>query len=148
MVSLVAVLTVAAAVGSGLMGGVFLAFSVAVIPALRRRPAADAVATMQEINRVIVGPLFLLVFLGTAVVGITLVVLRPTDGLRVLGAALYVLGGFGLTAAVNIPLNNALDRVRPADAEQGWGRFHRRWASANHARGLACAAASVVLAVA
>jgi uncharacterized membrane protein len=32
MVSLVAVLTVVAAVGSGLMGGVFFAFSVAVIP--------------------------------------------------------------------------------------------------------------------
>ena len=62
--------------------------------------------------------------------------------------ALYVLGGFGLTAAVNIPLNNALDRVRPADAAQGWERFHRRWALANHTRGLACAAASVVLAVA
>ncbi len=145
MVSLVAVLTVVVAVGSGVMSGVFFAFSVAVIPALRRRPATEAVATMQEINRVIVSPLFLLVFLGTAVVGITIVVLRPTDALRVVGAALYVLGGFGLTAAVNIPLNNALDRVRPTSAEEGWGRFHRRWTLANHARGLACAAASVAL---
>jgi uncharacterized membrane protein len=148
MDSLILVLTVVAAVGSGLMGGVFFVFSVAVIPALRRRQAVEAVATMQEINRVIVRPLFMLVFLGTAVVGITLVVLRPTDVLRVVGAALYVVGGFGLTAAVNVPLNNALDRVRPMDAEEGWGRFHRRWALANHARGLACAAASVALVVA
>jgi uncharacterized membrane protein len=46
---------------------------------------------------------------------------------------------------VNVPLNNALDRVRPTGAEEGWGRFHRRWAIANHVRGLACAAASVAL---
>lgn len=148
MDSLVTVLTVAAAVGSGLMGGVFFAFSVAVLPALRRRPATEAVAIMQEINRVIVSPLFLLVFLGTALVDVTLIVLRPTDALRVVGAALYVVGGFGLTAAVNIPLNNALDRVRPTGADDGWSRFHRRWTVANHARGLACAAASVALAAA
>jgi uncharacterized membrane protein len=50
MNALATALTAAAAVGAGTAGGVYLAFSAMVSPALRARPAAEAVATMQRIN--------------------------------------------------------------------------------------------------
>ncbi len=127
------------AVGAGLMGGVFVAFSVAVMPALRRRPAAEAVAVMQEVNRVIVSPLFLLVFLGTGVAGVVAAVF---DVRAVPGAALYVVGALGVTMAVNVPLNNRLD----AEGEQIWERYIARWTAWNHVRALAATGSAVLLA--
>jgi hypothetical protein len=43
--------TVVAAVAAGLVAGVMLAFSTSVMPALRRRPAAEGVAAMQTVRQ-------------------------------------------------------------------------------------------------
>src|SRR5215475_3517014 len=59
-------LTFVTALGCGLMAGLFFAFSVAVMQALARLPAAGGIAAMQSINSAILNPLFLAVFLGTA----------------------------------------------------------------------------------
>lgn len=134
-------ITTVATVGSGLVAGVFVAFSVAVMPALRRRPAAEAVAVMQEVNRVIVKPVFLLLFLGT---GVLAVVAAVVDARAVAGAVLYVVGSLGLTFVANVPLNNALD----ADGERVWERYLSRWTGWNHVRSLATTAAATALAVA
>ena len=128
------------AVGAGLVAGVFVAFSVAVMPALRRRPADAGVAVMQEVNRVIVGPVFLLLFLGTGVLAVVAAVLDLRD---VPGAALYVVGALGVTMAVNVPLNNRLD----AEGEPVWERYLTRWTAWNHLRALAATAAAVLLAL-
>ena len=56
----------AAALGCGLMGGLFFAFSVAVMKALGRLPPAEGIAAMQSINVAILNPVFLTVFFGTA----------------------------------------------------------------------------------
>ena len=133
-------LLLVALIGSGLMGGVFVAFSVAVMPALARRPAAEAVAMMQAVNRVIVGPAFLLLFLGTGVVAAAAAVL---DTGAVVGAALYLAGALGVTMVVNVPLNNALE----ADGEATWARYQRRWTAWNHLRALASTGAAVALSV-
>jgi len=65
----------AAAIGSGLIAGVFFAFSSFVMPALRRLPAAQGVAAMQSINIMVLNPMFLGVFLGTAIGCLLLVVI-------------------------------------------------------------------------
>jgi uncharacterized membrane protein len=54
------------AIGCGLIAGVFFAFSVSVMIALRRISAPCGIAAMQAINVAIINPLFLGVFLGTA----------------------------------------------------------------------------------
>lgn len=59
-------LTVAAALGSGLIAGVFFAFSNFVMKALSRVPSAEGLAAMQSINVMVLNPLFLGVFMGTA----------------------------------------------------------------------------------
>lgn len=129
-----------AAAGSGLLGGVYLAFSTAVLPALRRRPDAEAAATMREVNRVILNPVFGTLFAGTALACGAALVTGALHGepLRIAGAVAG-LAGFAVTAAVNIPLNTALERGGP------WSAFDRRWTRANHLRTATSALAVALL---
>lgn len=139
-------LTIATAVGCGLVAGLFAAFSVAVMPALRRRPPAEGIAVMQAVNVAIVNPLFLLVYVGTAALCVAVAVTSGGDALRLAGAALYVVGAFGVTAAANIPLNNALAAADPADTGI-WQRYLSRWTAWNHVRTLCAIAAAVALTI-
>jgi uncharacterized membrane protein len=134
-----------AAVGAGLVGGVFLVFSVAIMPAFARLAEAHGTAVMQMINVTIVRPPFIAVFLGTALACAAQVVLDPTDVVGVAGAALYVVGGFGVTMAANVPLNNRLERVDAARPDGFWAVYARRWTQWNHVRTLACAGAAALL---
>ena len=72
---------IVAAVGAGCNGGVLFAFSAFVMPALQRLPTAQGVAAMQSINVTAVRPPFMLVFGGTALVCLALIVvaLRTLD---------------------------------------------------------------------
>ncbi|USX48555.1 DUF1772 domain-containing protein [Lentzea sp. HUAS12] len=129
-------LTLIAVTATGLMAGVFFAFSVAVMPGLADLTPADARAAMRRINARIQNPVFLLLFLGTAVVcGIEVFQGRITGGL------LYVLGCFVLTMVVNVPMNNRLERTDDAY----WPDYLRRWTLWNHVRAIACTASTVTL---
>lgn len=147
MDGLAAALTVAAAVGSGLVGGIFLIFSITIVPALDRQPPAAAVAVMRTINRVILAPAFLVPFVGTVPICVALVVLRPGDPAAVAGAIAYVVGAFVLTRVVNVPLNEALDAAT-GDPARAWQAFRPRWMIGNHVRTVAALAAAVLLTVA
>ncbi|OWA05062.1 hypothetical protein B9W68_24620 [Streptomyces sp. CS227] len=151
-----AALTVVAAVGSGVVAGVFFAFSTSVMRTLAGLPAPQGIAAMQRINVVIVKGWFLAAFLGTAALSAVLAVLalvsRPENGLvvTVLGAALYLIGGFGVTVAANVPRNDrlaALDAEDPG-SEAPWREFVAEWTVWNHVRGAACAAACACFAAA
>ena len=61
------VITFAAALGCGIIGGVFFAFSTFVMKALDRLPAPAAITAMQSINVVVINPVFLGLFFATAV---------------------------------------------------------------------------------
>jgi len=63
---LIFVATFVSAIGCGLMGGVFFAFSVFVMKALTRLPPQAGIAAMQAINVTVLNPLFFIAFLGTA----------------------------------------------------------------------------------
>jgi uncharacterized membrane protein len=147
--------TAAAAVGCALVAGLLLAFSTSVMPALRQRPAPEGIAVMQTINSTILNPLFGLVFGGTMVLCLLLAVTAPFTTeeshatLRGIGSALYVLGVFVETMAVNVPMNNTLDTIDPAggDGAAYWRTYLRRWTAWNHLRAVAGTAASVVLVV-
>jgi uncharacterized membrane protein len=133
---------VAAAVGSALVAGLLFAFSTSVMPAFRRRPDAEGIAAMQAINSAILNPLFGLVFGGTTVLCLVLAVTAPFAideshaTLRGIGSALCVIGTFGVTMVVNVPMNNALDAVDPAGDEGAsyWRTYLRRWTAWNHLR--------------
>jgi uncharacterized membrane protein len=137
-----------ATIGSGLLGGLYLAFSVAVMPALAARPAEEAAAAMQAVNRAILNPAFGLLFAGTALAclltaGSPLVAGGDGSGWRIAGGLVGLLG-FVSTAVVNIPLNTRLDR----DGTAVWARFLAEWVPANHVRALTSVAAAVLLTLA
>lgn len=56
-----------------------------------------------------------------------------------MGSIVYLAGCFGVTAAANIPLNNALTRIDPdADsATNEWCKYLVRWTRWNHVRTVA-----------
>ncbi|GHH62677.1 anthrone oxygenase family protein [Lentzea cavernae] len=128
--------TLIAVAATGLMAGVFFAFSVAVMPGLADLTPEHARGAMRRINARIQNPVFLLVFLGTAVVcGI-----EVFQG-RIAGGLLYVLGCFVLTMAVNVPMNNRLERTDDAY----WPEYLRKWTLWNHVRAACCLASTVTL---
>ncbi len=150
---LIATATVIAAVGCGLVAGIMFAFSTSVMPGLGRRPAAQAIAAMQAMNSAILNPVFGLVFGGTTIVCAGLAISAPftTDqagaGWRALGGLLYVVGTFGVTMVVNVPMNEALDEVEP-DSDEGarrWERYLPRWTAWNNLRTVAATAAAAIL---
>ena len=77
------VLTVAAALGCGIVAGVFFAFSSFVMAALARLPAGQGIAAMQSINVTVLNRGFLSLFVGTGFVGvIAAAIARPISGWR------------------------------------------------------------------
>ncbi len=144
-------LLVSVCVGAGLVGGVFFAFSTFVMKALAQLPARHGIAAMQRINAVVLNPLFLGFFLGTAV----LAALCVAAGVHAWGAARsalmlvaglgYLAGAFGVTVAFNVPRNERLARLEAGSAEAAayWPVYVREWLFWNHVR----TAASLVSAV-
>src|SRR5690606_3152436 len=121
--TLLFIVRLAAILGSGLMAGLVFAFSNAVMGALGRIQAAEGIAAMQAINRVILNPPFLTVFMGTPA-ACSLIVLtslwrwsEPGALWLIAGSAVYVIGTFLVTILVHVPMNNALDAVQAASAE-------------------------------
>jgi uncharacterized membrane protein len=148
-------LTVMAAVGSGVIGGVLYAFSVMVMRSLAQLPAQDGIAAMQAINAAALRPAFLWVFTGTAALCAAVVVgsLLDWDDASpyvLVGGLLYLIGSFGLTVGYHVPRNEALDRVEPSspDAVSHWSRYVRDWTAWNHVRGAAAVAAAALLTIA
>ncbi|KQZ14847.1 hypothetical protein ASD44_12825 [Mesorhizobium sp. Root554] len=135
-------LTLAAILGSGLMAGLFFAFSTAVMAALARLPAGQGATAMNAINMVIQNPVFLAVFMGTALVCAALAVKavlgwsQPGSLWLLAGGLFYLVGIFGITVVFNVPLNDVLAAVDPASSEGTalWTRYLDEWVFWNHAR--------------
>lgn len=142
-------LLILSALGSALNAGLFFIFSNAIMRAFDDLPAAGAVAAMNSINRVILNPLFLLVFFGTALLCLVLLVGQLDSPLVVIGALLYLIGSIGFTMVRNVPLNDKLARVSPSDTdlETQWRDYRGPWTRWNHVRAVACllAAAAFVI---
>jgi len=138
------------AVGAGLIGGLFFAFSTFIMRAFDRLPAAAAVAAMQSINVTVLNPVFFLAFLGTAVVASGLLVLAvstwggPAAPIVLIGALAYLVGSFLVTAAISVPLNERLATVSldAGEAVAGWRDYRDAWTRWNHVRTVASLVAS------
>lgn len=140
---------------TGLYAGVFFAFTVAVMPGLRAAGDAMFVEAMRGINRAIVNPPFLLVFLGAPVLALVAAVVSTGAGgaaaVAAWAAFVLVAAVFVVTVAVNVPLNDALDAVGPVHGEraaQARAAFERPWVRWNAVRTVLSAAGTVFLAFA
>ena len=146
-------LSILAAIGSGLIAGVFYAFSTFVMKALARLPAREGIVAMQSINIAVINPAFLGVFVGTAIAcaaTMLLTVLRwesPRSIFLCVGALFYLVGTFGVTMWCNVPLNNVLAKLEPnaADSALAWNDYVRRWTFWNHCRAIAALIAMILM---
>jgi uncharacterized membrane protein len=138
-------LTFTAAIGSGLVAGIFFAFSTFVMAALGRILPEQGIAAMQSINITVLNPAFLIAFLGTGFVCLVLaagsyVWWGGASGKLVLAASLiYLVGCIGVTMVCNVPLNDALAAVSPNTPEAAtlWSRYLSTWTAWNHLRTVA-----------
>ncbi|WP_329216230.1 DUF1772 domain-containing protein [Streptomyces sp. NBC_01485] len=146
------VLAMLGALVTGLMAGVFCAFSVLVMRGLAALPSTQGVAAMNAINSSAMTPAFMVLFLGAAalcaVITVVTFVLWPDHGTvhLLLGSGLYLCGTFGVTVMANVPRNEALMRLEPGtpEAVAYWPTYLREWTRWNHVRTVASAASAVV----
>lgn len=142
--------------GSGLIGGVFFAFSSFVLKAITRQPPNEGIAAMQAINTEVVRSAFLPAFFATAAASLALIgsafVRRQSAGssFLIVGGLLYLIGSFGVTVVFNVPLNNRLAMVVPLEANSvnTWASYVRNWSFWNHVRIVASVGAMVMFALA
>ncbi|MBT8080003.1 MAG: DUF1772 domain-containing protein [Gammaproteobacteria bacterium] len=142
-------LAVLALLGSGLIAGVFFAFSSFVMKALARMPSHEGIAVMQSINVVVLNRSFLGVFIGTTVISLLVAVLAitnwgaPATLYFLAGALLYVAGTFLVTGLGNVPLNDRLAAVSATDPAgfAVWEHYLDRWTLLNTIRTVAAAGA-------
>ncbi|GAA4916373.1 putative membrane protein [Stackebrandtia albiflava] len=127
---------IAATVTASLTAGVFFAFAVAVMPGLARLDDSGFTMAMRHVNEAILNRWFLGCFTGAVPLGLLAVVLTWVTGpgavtwWSLAALALYLVC-FGITAGVNVPLNNALRDAGDEDPagvraafEPAWNRWH------------------------
>ena len=149
-------LTLLAALGCGLIAGVFFAFSSFVMKALARLPTSAGIAAMQSINIVVLRSLFMAAFLGTAAVCVLASIYslfrlqEPGVVYLLVGSVLYLVGSFLVTIVFNVPRNEALAKLAPTDPTSTslWSGYVASWTAWNHVRTLAALAAAASFSVA
>ncbi|WP_155060560.1 anthrone oxygenase family protein [Streptomyces blattellae] len=134
-----------ATVLTGLSAGLFAAFGYAVMPGLGQADDRTFVVAMQEINKAILNPWFMLAFGGSLIALITAAALhRGTRALPwILAAlALYVVV-LGITIGVNVPLNDELEAAGrdAADLPGARADFEDSWVLWNSVRAVVSLAA-------
>lgn len=150
--TLLPALTLIAALGCGLVAGVFFAFSTFVMPALGRLPTAQGIAAMQSINIKAINPPFMLALFGTAAACAWLGVIalqswqEPGAVYLLAGNFLYLMRTVGVTIGFNVPLNNALAAVAQDSGEGAtlWRNYLARWTAWNHVRTVTALAAAAM----
>lgn len=141
-----------AALGCGLMAGVYFTFSAFVMAAFARMPAAHGIGAMNAINVRIIRSLFMPLFLGTTLVaailaGVAVYRWHEPGAIAVLaGGVIYVVGMFAVTMIRNVPLNNALAAMEsnPTKRASLWARYLKSWTAWNHVRTVASLTATTL----
>lgn len=150
------VLTIVALLGSGVVSGVFFAFSGFVMQALRRLAPPQGIAAMQSINVVAVTPPLMITLFGAGVACVALIVASLLDrqmpgvGFRLAACLLYLIGTIGVTMLCSVPLNNALAAADPESASGAavWTRYFSNWTAWNSVRTISALAAALVFTLA
>lgn len=123
--------------------GIYLIFSNTIIRALKQSP--QGAKAMVEINRVILNPVFLSLFLTSGLGSFYLVLYGK--GMESAAGALFFLGTFLVTITQNVPRNNKLrDTVLFTDAGQEyWNVYSKSWLWWNHVRTISAITSSMLL---
>jgi uncharacterized membrane protein len=139
----------AATLTMGLVTGAFALYAHAIMPGLKTTDDRTFVAAFQAIDRAIINPWFMLTgFLGALVFtgGAALLHLGRDPLLWIVVALVAYIVVFAITAAVNVPLNDALKAAGSADPASAREAFDEaRWAAWNLVRVVLSVGAFVAL---
>ena len=139
---------------SGACFGFFFAWQSSTLRGLDMIDPATAIEAMQAMNASVRNPLFGTVYFGTpfalALSVVVMAVLRARVAAVVLGLALvlHMAGVFGVTAIINVPLNQELAAVdaQAPEAATIWQAYSTRWQSANLIRMIAAGVSLMLVA--
>ena len=131
-----------AAIGAGLMAGVYFSFSGFIMRAFDQLGAAQATDAMIAINNVILHSWFMILFFGTTLLYAMLSVYALIDAslagrwLLLATGLIYVFGMFFCTVFCNVPLNDRLAEARNNNSMNSdiWTLYFRQWTRWNHLR--------------
>jgi len=125
-----------------IMVGLYFAFSNTIMPSLKQfESGADVMA---EINKVILNPVFMGVFMLSGIGSLYLVM--TADGLLAISGAVFLIGTTLVTMMKNVPLNNQL-RDSGKAREQVWQLYLEKWVFWNHVRTVSAVIAGLLLVI-
>ncbi len=140
--SIVIALLWTAALSSGLIAGVYFAFSGFIMQAFGKLNTTQSIAAMNSINETILRSLFMPLFFGSSIISLCLTIVafvywgEAGTELTLIAGAVYFIGMFICTVVFNVPLNNLLARTDPDsdNAHQVWSHYLKNWTRWNHLR--------------
>jgi uncharacterized membrane protein len=131
---------------AGAISGFFYAWSVSAMWGLDTADPRHAIEAMQQINVAVPNPFFFASFFGMPVLSALTGLMWWVAGERTVAAwllgaaAVYLLGAFVPTVAINVPMNEALGaRSVPASLNEAatvWRDYSSRWTAWNHVRSI------------
>ncbi len=144
---------------TGLMAGLFFAWSVSVTLGLKHVHDTPYIEAMQAMNRAILNPVFLFCFFGVAIFLpiCTIQHYNPSPGpgfwLLLAASFLYIVGIIGLTSFGNVPLNEALEKLDLTNASAENVATHRAqfeniWNRLNNTRTVLSSSAFILVIIA
>lgn len=136
------VLLWAAALSSGLIAGVYFAFSGFIMKAFEKIETTQSIAAMNSINETILRSLFMPLFFGSSIISVLLIIFalihwgEVGTGLILITGIIYFIGMLVCTVVFNVPLNNALAStdINDMNSKQVWSHYLKTWTQWNHLR--------------
>ncbi|MDF1809482.1 MAG: DUF1772 domain-containing protein [Phycisphaerales bacterium] len=135
---------------TGVVGGIFFAFSDFIMRSLATTPPSSGIDAMTEINRKVYRSVFIHGIWISAVLSVILIfagvtqISDPESIWLIVGGSCYLLGVMGVSILFNIPMNHKLESLasRFEDsanlrAQKFWSIYLSRWTLWNHVRSVA-----------
>ena len=140
--SIITALLWTAALSSGLIAGVYFAFSGFIMQAFKKIDTTQSITAMNAINEIILRSLFMPLFFGSTLISVLLIIVTLVNweetgsGITLIAGVIYFAGMFVCTVLFNVPLNNTLAKTKPdsVDAHLVWSHYLKTWTNWNHLR--------------
>ena len=138
---------------TGLMAGIYFAFSVFIMKSLATLPATEGARAMNAINDIIVRTGFLALFFVSTLAHLGFIIWNLLHGeglqaqLLIAAGIVYVAGMFLVTVFGNVPLNNRLKQSENNESRllETWREYQTAWMRLNHLRTIACTLSFILL---
>jgi len=131
-----------AAISSGLIAGVYFAFSAFIMQAFGKIHSTQGISAMNAINETILRSAFMPLFFASSIISLWLIFSgyihwgETGSELTLLAGAIYFTGMFACTVIFNVPLNNALAAIDDdsKNTQIIWSDYLKSWTRWNHLR--------------